>query len=70
MLLGDHRALVALLRSDSAEAQAQERAAWTLGNLVHTNADNKVCPSSVWVPSSLSWLLAASVAAPACNTIM
>ena len=33
-------------------AEAQERAAWTLGNLVHTNADNKVCPSSVWVPSS------------------
>ena len=23
-------------------AEAQERAAWTLGNLVHTNADNKV----------------------------
>ena len=41
MLLGDHRALVALLRSDSAEG-AGERAAWTLDNLVHTNADNKV----------------------------
>ena len=37
-LPGDHRALVALLRSDSVEAQ--ERAA--LGNLVHIDVDNQV----------------------------